>query len=226
MANSASQTHVLIIATEVTKGMKSIGSKSLLKLKNSFLVIEHQIKELQNYYPDTSITVATGFEADKMSKALVDYKVNFLYNDTYQITNQAKSIVDFINIYNPDKLLIISSGILFKQRFCLTSKDSSIFLLDKPKADFTIGCGDLAEYVYLFYDLPNKWTECALINKQDIETIKNVSTTKNLDQMYLFEIINLLIDSGSAIKKISIPKKYIMKISNIKDLSKARSFVE
>ena len=53
--------HALIIASEVTKGMKSIGSKSLLKIKNSVLVIEHQIIELQKQHKHIDITVATGF---------------------------------------------------------------------------------------------------------------------------------------------------------------------
>lgn len=225
MANSC-QLHALIIATEVTKGMKSIGSKSLLKLKNSTLVIEQQIIELQEHHPDIKITVATGFEAEKMVKALDKYKINFLYNKDYEITNQAKSIVDFLKIETPEKLLIISSGVLFKETFVTNSIESSIFLLDKPKPEFTIGCNDAADSSYLFYDLPNKWTECVIINNNDLKTIKNISDSRNLDQLYLFEIINMLVDCGCILKKVPIKKKYIMKISNIKDLIKARSFIE
>ena len=89
----------LIIASEVTKGMKSVGSKSLLKIKNSMLVIEYQIKELKKYYKDIDITIATGFESEKMIKLLNSYDVKFLYNSDYQTTNQAKSIIDLSLIH-------------------------------------------------------------------------------------------------------------------------------
>lgn len=216
----------LIIASEVTKGMKSIGSKSLLKIKNSILVIEHQIKELKKQYKNIDITVATGFESDKMLKALNNYNnINFLYNNKYQVTNQAKSIIDYIDNKLPTKLLIISSGILFKGHFLVTGKNSRIFMLDKPRSDFTIGCNMENGASYLFYDLPHRWSECAMINRDDLSMLKKISQNKNLEQLYLFEIINLLSDSGSIINKVDMPKQQIMKIANIKDLSKARSFV-
>ena len=217
--------HALIIASEVTKGMKSIGSKSLLRIKNSVLVIEHQIQELKRQHKNIDITVATGFESEKMLKILDEYNVKFLHNQKYQTTNQTKSIIDYINTHIPNKLLVISSGILFKSRFLTSGQDSCIFMLDKPKSDFTVGCNMKDDSVYLFYDLPQRWSECAMLNYQDLNTLKKIAKDKNLDQLYLFEIMNLLSDVGSKINKINISKQQIMKIANIKDLSKARSFV-
>ena len=217
--------HALIIASEVTKGMKSIGSKSLLKIKNSVLVIEHQIIELQKQHKHIDITVATGFESEKMLKILDEYNIKFLHNQKYQTTNQTKSIIDYIDNYIPNKLLIITSGILFKSRFLISGHDSCIFMLDKPKLDFTIGCNAKDDSVYLFYDLPQRWSECSMLNSEDLNVLKKISKNKNLDQLYLFEIMNLLSDNGSKINKINISKQQIMKITSIKDLSKARSFV-
>lgn len=216
----------LIIASEVTKGMKSIGSKSLLKIKNSILVIEHQIKQLKKQHKNIDITIATGFESEKMLKALNDYSnIDFLYNNKYQITNQAKSIVDYIDNKLPTKLLIISSGILFKEHFMVSGSSSRIFMLDRPRIDFTIGCNVENDAPYLFYDLPHRWSECAMINYDDLNILKKIAQNKNLEQLYLFEIINLLSDNGSVINKVNMPKQHVMKISNIKDISKARSFV-
>jgi CTP:phosphocholine cytidylyltransferase-like protein len=217
--------HALIIASEVTKGMKSIGSKSLLRIKNSVLVIEHQIQELKKQHKNIDITVATGFESEKMLKILDEHNVKFLHNPKYQTTNQTKSIIDYIGSHIPNKLLIISSGILFKNRFSMSGHDSCMFMLDKPKADFTIGCDMKDDSIYLFYDLPQKWSECSMLNSKDLNVLKKISKDKNLDQLYLFEVMNLLSDNGSKINKINISKQQIMKITNIKDLSKARSFV-
>jgi CTP:phosphocholine cytidylyltransferase-like protein len=217
--------NALIIAAEVTKGMKSMGSKSLLKLKNSIFVIEYQINELRKHYKDIDITIATGFESDKMIKALSCYGVKFLYNDQYKTTNQGKSIIDYIDTTVAHKLLVISSGILFKNSFGEILNDSCVFILDKPKPDFTIGCHNDSDIFYLFYDLPDKWSECVFLNSQDLLILRELIKIQDLNQMYLFEIMNTLSENGSFFKKVKIPKNKIMKISNIKDLTKARSFV-
>lgn len=217
--------NALIIATEVTKGMKSMGSKSLLKLKNSIFVIEYQINELRKHYKDIDITIATGFESEKMVKVLSCYGVKFLYNDQYTITNQGKSIIDYLIKETPSSLLIISSGILFKYSLGKIEEDSAIFILDRPKADFTIGCNNNSDLLYLFYDLPDKWSECVFLNRTDLDVLKRLVQIRDINQMYLFEIMNLLSESGSLFKKIKIPKSKIMKISNVKDLPRARSFV-
>lgn len=229
MAKTNQETiEVLIIAAEVTKGMKSIGSKSLLKIKNSLMVIEYQIEELRKAYKNINITVAVGFEADRMIKVLEKESVSFLYNSEYETTNQAKSVIDFLNKKIPNNLLLISSGILFKN-FPLMQKSNSgfseIFVLDKPKADFTIGCHHDTSLSYLFYDLPQKWCECVMLNNKDTVLLKKITENTNIDQLYLFEIINLLSDNGCKFQKTSILKNNIMKISNSKDLARARSFI-
>lgn len=217
----------LIIAAEVTKGMKSIGSKSLLKIKNSLMVIEYQISELRKIHKNINITIATGFEADRMSKLLEDKNVNFLHNPEYETTNQAKSVLDFIAKGIPKKLLIINSGVLFKGLLIGrdAEKKSEIFVLDKPKPDFTIGCHSDVELSYLFYDLPQKWCECVILKYEDLVMLKKITENMNIDQLYIFEIINLLSDHGCKFEKTSILKNNIMKISNSKDITRARSFV-
>ena len=219
--------NAVIIATEITKGMKSIGPKSLLQLRKTLSVIEYQILELKKNYKNIKITVATGFESDKMEKAIDSYGVNIIYNSDFKTTNQVKSIIDYINLSDIDNLLIIHSGVLFKNPFkgLSTKTDSAIYVLDKNKIDFNIGCQELVDTNYLFYDLPQKWSECVFFNEEAIEKIKSISKSKNMNQLYTFELINILIEDGQKFNKISIPKNSIMKIVNIKDLNKAKVFI-
>jgi hypothetical protein len=46
-----------------------------------------------------------------------------------------------------------------------------------------------------------------------------------MDQLYLFELINLLIDAGENFRSAIIPKQQIMKVTGLKDLSKAKAFI-
>ena len=120
--NNQPITQALIIASEVTKGMKSIGSKSLLRLKNSTLLIEYQIKELQKQHPGINIAISTGFESDKMVKALSNYDVENLTgkklkeNKTITIKNTiSSSFTHYSASYQP-QVFISQIGIYDENR--------------------------------------------------------------------------------------------------------------
>lgn len=220
--------NVLIIIPEITKGMKSIGSKSLLKIKNNIPILEYQIQQIKHINHKIKICVSTGFEGDRVAKTLRKYKVDILHNPDYSITNQAKCVEMFIKKYSPDNMLLISNGILFRnQPFDLDNlSESKIFLIDKPKINFNIGCAHENDNVnYLFYDLPVVWSECVFLNRSSVELLENLWSKINMNQMYLFEVINTLILNNAIFHKKYISKKDIMKINNIKDLNKAKTFI-
>lgn len=222
-------TDVLIIVPEITKGMKSIGSKALLVIKDPITIIDYQINQIKKCLStDVNITIATGFESDKIKKNIGEkHNVKFIYNSKYKTTNQTECISLYLKENASENLLIISNGIIFKNiEFNIENQtDSKIFVIDKPKYNFTIGCSDSTYTDYLFYDLPVVWSECFYLNKDGIDKIKLLSSKENLSQLYLFELINKLIDNQISFKKEYISKKNIMKIMNNKDISKAKQFI-
>lgn len=219
----------VIIVPEITKGMKSIGSKALLKIQDSLSILEYQIQQLKKYHKKINIHIIAGFEAEKIKKTLVKYKVNILYNDQYLYTNQSKCLELFLQQYSAENLLVISNGVLFKNNiFDLTNKlESKVFLIDKPKSNFNIGCCDdlSADVNYLFYDLPVCWSECVYMNKEAIEAFRIANKEQTMGQMYLFETLNRLISRDISFTKQYISKKNIMKINTAKDLAKAKLFI-
>ena len=209
--------------------MKSIGSKSLLKIKNDKHIIEYQIEQLLNINRNIKITVATGFDHDKIHKITEKYGINILYNPNYENTNFGKSIDLYLKQNaTAQNLLIIGSGVLFK-RNTLSSNHmrhgSKIFILDKPKNNFDIGCGQGTIVEYLFYDLPDAWTECVYLDKFAIDKLKNIIQCKPIEQMYIFEIINDLLSHNIEFNKEFVPKSNFLKITSIKDLGKAKVFI-
>ena len=188
---------VLIIAPEITKGMKSIGSKALLKIKQSISVIEYQINEIKKYNSHNKITIVSGFEHDKISKLYSNTRnINIVYNPEYTNTNHGESLSVFLDQMNPGKnLLVITNGVLFKNnpfKSKINNNLSQIYCINKPKTNFDIGYIGDTSIEYLFFDLPNKWTECVMFNQEALSLIRNIDKQK-ISQMYLFEIINLLI---------------------------------
>lgn len=220
----------LIIVSDITKGMKSVGSKALLRV-NDLSIIEHQINQIKAINRNIRINIVTGFDHDRISKLLLKkYKnINIIYNDRYFEINQAGDLLLFLN-HKPiaNKILLINNGIIFKNS-CISNEtldgQSKIYLLDKPKNNFTIGCNGSEEIEYLFYDLPCMWSECLFLNSESVSLLRSLMVSVNMDQMYLFEIINKLISKNILFDKISIKKNNILKINGVKDLPKIRNFI-
>lgn len=221
---------VLIIAPEITKGMKSVGSKALLKIKQSMSVIDYQISQIKKYSSQSQITIVSGFEHEKIVKLYAHSKnINIVYNPNYLNANHGASLSVFLDeITCNDNLLVITNGILFKNNpFKLrniNNNSSLIYCINKPKINFDIGYIGGSEIEYLFFDLPNKWSECVMFNTEAISLIRSIEKQK-ISHMYLFEIINLLIEKHISFNVITSDKKNFMKINNIKDIPKAKIFI-
>lgn len=221
--------YVLILVPEITKGMKSIGSKALLEIKKHIKVLEYQIQNIQALDLKTHITVATGFEADRIHGLLDSLDIPYVFNPSYKETNQAESIRIYLNQCHPTRLLIINNGILMKNNIftknALTGK-SKLFLLDKTKENFNLGCATTHSTTeYIFYDLPEPWAECVYLDEKGVGGLREVIQKNNIGQMYLFEVLNQMLANNIVLDKHYIHKTKIMKINTIKDLPKAKTFI-
>jgi hypothetical protein len=218
---------ILLISPEITKGMKSIGSKCLLPLRKNLTLIEYQISQFQKIKP-ARITLNIGFDADKILSTLNRYKtINYLINPKYATTNQAINLISYIKEYKPSQLLIFSSGLLIRNNIIAKSNltgDCKLFILNKDKHNFDIGCSNMKNPDYLFYGMPEAWSEICYLNSQAIKILSEYPSQK-LEQMYLFEAINLLLQKNIIFDKIYLNKTNIMKIQNMKDLPTAKLFI-
>jgi len=220
----------LIIMPEITKGMKSIGSKALLPINSKNTILDYQIKSIKIMNRQNKIYLSTGFQHNKVKKVADKYKnVHSIYESEYENCNESKHIINYIknNIDSLNNLFIIKNGVLFKNR-CFSSirkKDKSkIFLLDRDKDNFSIGCHN-KDSKYLFYELQQKWCECAFLVKSDLQKILTMNEQKQINNYFLFEIINFLQES-SDIEHHTISYRNIMKVNSTNDIKKAKRFVQ
>lgn len=220
-------TSAIILVPEITKGMKSIGSKALLQGPGDKCILQYQVSYLKKYYPEINIFIATGFEHEKIKKKFSDQKnISFIYNEDYANTNHGQSIKLYLKIDSPKNLIIITNGVLLKKILPITNQ-SSVYSIKKQKSGFSIGFNETIDNIdYLFYDLPIPWIECAYLNEDAISILKTICSKNNIKQLFLFEIINLLLDKNIDIKNILINNKDVMKITNNKDTSKIKNFYD
>lgn len=216
----------IVLVPEITKGMKSIGSKALIPINKNKCIIDYQIEYLQKKYKNNHITIITGFEKEKIQKRTHKYKnINYVDNPDFEYTNQGKALSVYLNKYKPQNLLIISNGILLREELELNESESTIFVLQKHNSDYLIGLNKIEKSTsYLFYDFPMPWSECVFLNRSAINTLNKTIKEKNISQMFLFEIINHLIDNNCTFQTQIIKNQNICKITTIKNTKKAKSF--
>ena len=219
----------LLIIPEITKGMKSVGSKSLLKLNSKLTVLDYQIKSIKSINRRNKIFLATGFQNNKIIKSIESYRnVDVIYEKNFTKYNESRHIINYIrHMRGLDDLFIINSGIIFRNDCFKNIKknESKIFFLDKPKDNFSIGCS-ADDTNYLFYDLPKKWSECIFLKKEDLEKIYKLNTIQNIYHYFLFETINYINgEEQNTIKPIGISSRNIMKITGMSDIPKAKRFI-
>lgn len=224
-----SQNNAIILISDITKGMKSIGSKALLELDNKTTIIEYQIQYLKKFYYPINIYLCTGFDHDKIVKITNKYKnIFYCYNENYENDNQASSLMECIQKFGiTDNVMVLTNGLIPIHKININKKESSIEITDKnTKIPFEVGCLSSSILNYLFYGLPFKWTEFLFLNKEGIEKIIEISKTKQYKKMFLFEMINLLLDHGLNIKLNHIIKNLPIKVNNIKDIKIAKKYYE
>lgn len=213
--------NAILLVSDITKGMKSIGSKSLLNISKASTVIEYQIQYLKKFYNPIDIYICVGFEHEKIIKITNKYKnIHYIYHDEYETDNQTGSLVHCLKNTNINNALVINNGVLLLDKMPIDSDLTSIFITNKIlKTDFDIGSSNQTDIRYLFYDLPNKWLECIFLNNESITKILEISKKTHYKKLFLFEMINLLIENGIKIHTTNIKNNLPIKINTIKDLS-------
>ena len=219
----------IILASEITKGMKSIGSKSLLPLDTNITAIDHQIQYLKKYYNPIQIILCTGFDHDKINNHIKKYKnIECCYNPDYSIDNQAGSLVKCLTKFSPKNAFIITNGLLLFDKIKI-EKTSATYFIDNNKdrrSNFDIGTNTINSDGYLFYDLLHKWIEVLFLESEDIQNLINVKNTSQLSKLFLFELINYIKSKDQLLEFIKLNHQniYPIKINSIKDLVYAKKY--
>lgn len=214
--------------SEITKGMKSIGSKSLLNIVDEISIIDHQIRFFKKHYGQAiKIILCTGFENEKIEKKIQKYKnVECCYNPDYEQDNQTGSLSKCLKIYSPNNAIVITGGLILFDKIKIHENESSIFFVSQDidkKNIFDIGCSHMNKDAYLFYNLHYKWIECLYISNHHMNIIINDLNTSNISNLFLFEFINHIQSRYKNFNFVQLENvKSPIKVSSLKDISYAK----
>lgn len=214
----------IILLPEVTKGMKSIGSKALLNIANNVTILDHQIHYLKKHYNPEQIILCTGFDHDRVLELTKKYKnIKYYFHNNYTKENQAGSLIECIKYVQPKDALILTNGVILFNKIKLQNNSSTYFILESndKKHTFDIGTNNINNDGYLFYDLSHKWIELLYLNQKDLTNIKHSTLYNKCNKLFLFEFINELRPNHN-IEFILLNNIHAFKINSLKDITYAK----
>jgi CTP:phosphocholine cytidylyltransferase-like protein len=214
--------NIIILGDKFQKRMKSRGCVGLFKIGNDYLIIK-QYKVLKKLYPDAKIIYVYGFEHKKFLNIIKQYSdvledIELVYNPNYELYNYGASLQLVKDRIKNDTIITFGDTIIDRRLFAqfdIGKRFSQIIVSHNNKNK--LGCIISSLKIQnLFYDLDNKIEEVFYFTKQDAKTLQKFLENNNLSikNMFIFEIINKLIDMKMDIRPLIQNTKY--KISKMK----------
>lgn len=211
--------NVILPSYEITKGMKSFGSKCLMPVKfnrKNDLLLSHQI----NYMNADKRNIAKfilvlGYEIEKIKKKInIPKNIEVLENkeyESYGFSHAVGQAIDRIN--NKYPTMIFGSGVIIKNKLTISNSDNIVYV-SKKAGNFNTGCVSNKNNVeHLFYNLQPYWIECCLLQHDSLSYCKQLII--NNQQMMFFEILNELIKFVK-IEKIDIKNNLVKNVTGAK----------
>ena len=224
----------ILLYTDLIKGSKTKQCKSTCSINTNTTVIQEQIIALKKINRRIEIVILAGKGHKDIAKILKETKntnkVKLVQVEEYTQINQGQILLNAIRDLDIDNnLLLIIGEILFKNICCKKLSDNTTWTIDKKREDFNIHCRTSQDFAqYFFYDLQNEhqWSEILFLHHKTIEKIKKSQQVKEkIKQVFMFELLNKLIDNDVNINVKSIKYKDIIKVRSNKNLHKAKVFI-
>ena len=207
----------IILTAGMSSRMKTYEPRSLLKIKDDTTLIEHQIKLVQQAF-GSNIDVVIGFKGQKIQKKLSNSKINLIENDDFESSNTGYGLEIALND-NIESLLIFHGDLLFNKEIFNVNKNKSFLIIDTKnqikdkEVGLIINNGIAAN---LSYGLKTKWCQIAYFTDLELSILKEIKN-QNISNLFLFEVINKIIDMGGMFECYEPKNMKIIEIDCVKD---------
>lgn len=191
--------NLIILGDKYRRGKKSKGCQGLISYKKS-KIINYQIQFFQKFFDLNNIIYIGGHEFKSLKSYIkhnLNDSINLIYNHKYEETNDGYSINlirDFLN----NNCLFIRGDTIPPNSLKLLQKDRSTVFSTKSNINSELGFAHTQDKIlHIDFDLPNIiHDDIYYIEKNDMKLLKILLQTQPLDNSFLFEILNKMIDSG------------------------------
>lgn len=188
---------VTILGARPVDGAVSLGVPThyihdgITHLENHILFIERNFKNIEWY-------ITAGFEADRVIKKSPQ-NMHVIENMDYKNTNEAEEVRLVINASKSEHILFLLSYKLFDDTIKNITSQGSCIIFSKETKDIgvTVNNGIVENFSY---GINNQWLGQVYLAPKELRIAKNILKDRTRQNIYLFELINLIIDKGGVIR--------------------------
>ncbi|HAI17828.1 MAG TPA: hypothetical protein DCM10_07345 [Xanthomarina gelatinilytica] len=218
---------VIIPAAGTGRRMKTYGPKPMINIGKK-TILQRQIDIIKEYFKSVRFIIVTGFESDKLIQNSPKDFIK-LENELYKETNVARSVSIALNAVESDRVLVLMGDLVFsKEAIGMLDYNSSCTSasIDSHR-EAEVGCIISKNGVLLnmMYDLELKWNQIVYLQGKELKLFKEACTKRRNKKLFLFEIMNKVIDKGGKIKCIINDKIKVIDVDNSKDLLKIKEII-
>lgn len=209
-----SNVNVIILADDCHK-MKFYGNRSLLKIAGKTL-IELQIDILAPVFKN--ITVVGGFQFPKLRKHLRGREVQLIENADYVDNNDSYSLQLALDHLNNEAALVLGNGTLVEQKTALALTDgkiNKIIIEDSVRDSVATNISD-GRIIPFAFGLDYKYIPAMFLNKETATIYRQIYKL-HWSRIFIFEVINKLIDKDVQFQGIFAEPTDYIHIANLRD---------
>lgn len=188
----------VILGDKFHKGQKHLGCDALIKYSGRKTYFKNQYETIKKSFPSAKIIYVYGFDYKSIEKDLVDAydDVIWIFNEKFNHTGFGNSIAMTKRYIEKNTLLMFGDTLLSESYFKNFNKSDSQIFINK-KTESKVGCViENNTITNLSYGLDNYLSGIYYINKNNAEDLYYLVDNKKLENYFVFEIINKMIEKN------------------------------
>lgn len=214
--------NIIILGAKPIKGMRSLGAVSNIAICGKKSILDLQLQNLNRRFTCDNIIYVGGYMGDRIQQTQYKYPIYYIDNPEYDTKNNGYSLKLASNLLDKhDSTLVLFSRILFNYHIFDSLhklQSSSIFIDKSVKNLYKIGCNinsDSSLINNLFYGLSNRLCGIYFFTGAEHKSLLETLATKdNIDNSFIFEIINSIIESGGKFLPSVVDHKLVSQIDS------------
>lgn len=229
---------VILLCTLPDQGMKSLGSKSLVKVDKNNTLLEKQIKNIKSGLGrrQYEIIISCCFDCYKVKKIASKHESKYnieMISHGEENMNFGGALLACIKECKYKDIIFINYGCLFNRnviRKLSNCEDNKIIVTKKSQRNshISVGCNiDIDDNInHIFYGLdPYKYMDIGYLNSGSIDFMSSYLYYKKHINKFTFEVVNILIENGFSFNYQVINNQDIV-LANTTTLTKYKKVLE
>jgi len=215
---------VIIIGSNATHKMKSVGTPSLLKDKYGTTVLEHQTSILKTEFPTCEIILVCGYECDRLVKNRPS-GVRIVENQKFEELGEIEDIRLGLNNSLYENVLIIHNSLYFSPSIIknITNQSSVITDNNENLVNEDVGSTIVDGHVTILslaIKSP-KWGKIAFFQDKELKILKQYSSNRSNSKLFYYEAINHILEKNGQFKNRSVKSNEIfVNLDSTKEIEK------